>query len=387
MALPGDDVLHRMAASCVCFGFPGLEVDDHAREMMALGCKAVILFTRNIESQDQVEALCASLKRAAHPRKLLVCVDQEGGRVARLHKSLGFSDVPAARTVGATEDPGMAKRAGEILGRELAAMHVDMNFAPVLDVDTNPDNPVIADRSFSRKPEVVGRLGLAMARAMQAEGVAACGKHFPGHGDTGVDSHLALPSVAHGKDRLETVELPPFKHAIDGGIASIMTAHVVVQALDPRVPATMAPGVINGLLRDGLGFDGPVVSDCMEMGAIQDHFGTGEAVVASLRAGVDLFLVCHTREKQLEAMDAIVAAVKGGKLPLAALETAVRRVDELVEKWAKPAPTKLTKLTLVGSKKHRDAIKEILKRAGGSDLVDASKTQKLGETPYAKGKT
>ncbi|HET8732938.1 MAG TPA: beta-N-acetylhexosaminidase, partial [Anaeromyxobacteraceae bacterium] len=236
----------RLDAECaglLCVGFDGTTPSPEVLELVRRGVGGVILFARNVESAEQVAELTASLKRAAG-RPLLVSVDQEGGRVARLRARHGFTELPPMRALGETGDEGLAFEVGALLGSELRAVGIDQDYAPVVDVDTNPANPVIGDRSLSRDPERVGRLGAALARGLQSAGVAACAKHFPGHGDTSQDSHVALPRLAHSLERLEAVELPPFRALARAGVASVMTAHVVFEALDPKRPATLSPSVM-----------------------------------------------------------------------------------------------------------------------------------------------
>lgn len=355
--------LRRLACRMVLFGFTGKKLDKHALRKIRQGCVGAILFARNVKDKEQVERLCMDMKQAAAPRPFLVSVDQEGGRIARLKE--GFTDVPTARALGSAEramDAAIA--AGEVLAEELRTVHIDMDFAPVVDVDTNPDNPVIGDRSFGREPDKVSLLGSSFVHAMQAKGVAACAKHYPGHGDTDLDSHLDLPRVPHGLDRLEQVELPPFQAAIDEGVSAIMVAHVTVPALldqGENVPASMSKGALR-YLRQTMGYKGVIATDDLEMGAIQKHFSMKEAVTKGLEAGIDLFLVCHTEKLQDEAIEAIVEAVASGKVPLQQVQESVRRIQVLLDNFVEPAstPRSKTKLHIIGSKEHRERIMEIL---------------------------
>ena len=304
-----------MAAQLLCVGFPGPEVDAGLREMIDEGVGGVILFARNATTAAEVGALARAIRRTAaecsRPAPFL-SIDHEGGRVVRARE--GFTAVPEMRAVGA-DGPAEAARIGSLFARELRAAGIDVNFAPVVDVDSNPANPVIGARSFSRDPQQVGACAAAFIRAMQDGGVAACAKHFPGHGDTHVDSHLDLPVLPHGLDRLSAVELPPFRDAIAAGVASVMTAHVVFEALDPGVPATMSARAVDGLLRRDLGFGGVIFSDDLEMKAIADRMDFGEACVRALEAGCDCLLVCHELDRQRAAIAAIAGAVRSGRLP------------------------------------------------------------------------
>lgn len=351
--------VQRLAAGLFCVGFPGLSPTAEVKELQERGVCGVILFRRNVESAEQFAALCAELKRSAG-RPFLTSVDQEGGRVMRLREP--FTQVPPMRALGSTGDEALAEEVGAILGRELRAVGIDLDYAPVLDVDTNPANPVIGDRSLASDPKTVGRLGAAVARGLQREGVAACGKHFPGHGDTAQDSHRDLPRLRHAMDRLEAVELPPFAAAIRSGIASIMTAHVIFEPLDPRYPATMSRPALDGILRDRMGFDGVVVSDDLEMAAIADHFDLEEVVVRGILAGVDLFLVCHRAEVQHRAIDLLAAAVERGDVPLSRVLEARRRVDRLVARYVRP-PSDRDFREVVGAEAHRRTIARLVERS------------------------
>jgi beta-N-acetylhexosaminidase len=237
-----------------------------------------------------------------------------------------------------------------LLAFEVRAVGFDWDFAPVLDVDTNPDNPVIADRSFHSDAAQVARLGVAMAQGLEAEGVASCGKHFPGHGDTDTDSHLDLPRLPHDLTRLRRVELVPFEAYARANLASLMTAHVIFEALEKDRPATMSHQAITGLLRESLGFRGVIVSDDLEMKAIADHYTIERAVVEGLEAGVDLFLVCHQARRQWSAIDAVVSAVNSGRLTVERLEASRQRLAALERRFVRGPEDQLSTL---GSAEHR----------------------------------
>jgi beta-N-acetylhexosaminidase len=211
----------------------------------------------------------------------------------------------------------------------------------VLDVDSNPNNPVIGRRAFSSSAALVAELGMALAGGLAASGVAACAKHFPGHGDTELDSHLDLPRVSHSRERLEQVELVPFTAAVAAKLPSVMTAHVVFSALDPELPASMSSPIVRGLLRERLGYTGLVVSDDLEMNAIVEHHGIAEAVLRGISAGVDCFLVCHTADRMHAAIDATLRAVAQKQLDPALIDAALRRHAAFAERWVKPAPERL----------------------------------------------
>ncbi len=323
--------LFRECASLFVIGFPGTVPDREVLQLIDEGVGGVILFKRNVESAAQVAQLVRSLKAHA-ARPLLASIDQEGGRVARL-RGAPFTSLPPMRQLGLTGDAALVERAGRLLALEVRALGFDVDFAPVLDVDTNPANPVIGDRSFHRDPAEVARLGVALARGLEAGGVGSCAKHFPGHGDTSQDSHLQLPSLPHALERLRRVELLPFAAYAKAGLASVMTAHVIFDALDPGVPATMSTPVMDGLLRKELGFQGVVVSDDLEMKAISEHFSVERAVVDGVIAGVDCFLVCHHPGVQRRAIGALVAAVESGRVSRARLDEAKARMAALARRF------------------------------------------------------
>jgi beta-N-acetylhexosaminidase len=273
-------------------GFEGTSVPDDLAALVAAGrIGGVILFARNVESPAQVRALTARLHALAPAgAPLLIAIDQEGGRVQRLRSP--WTEWPPMRALGDADDPALTEGVARALARELRDLGIGLDFAPCVDVDTNPANPVIGDRSFGRDPAAVARHAARFIEALQSAGVAACAKHFPGHGDTASDSHLELPRLDHGLERLRAVELPPFRAAVAAGVASIMTAHILFPALDADRPATLSPEVMR-LLRGELGFEGVVFSDDLEMKAVADHYAPAVLVRESLSAGVDALLVCR----------------------------------------------------------------------------------------------
>jgi beta-N-acetylhexosaminidase len=341
------DTLVQRCAGLFMVGFPGTAPDDALKRLIDDGIFGAILFKRNVGTPAELSQLNRALKSHAG-RPFALAVDQEGGRVARL-RGPPFTALPPMRALAEAKDESRLERAGRLLAREVRAVGFDWDFAPVLDVDTNPNNPVIGDRSFSRDAAEVARFGVALARGMEAEGVASCAKHFPGHGDTSQDSHVDLPALPHDLKRLREVELVPFKAYAQAKLASVMTAHVIFNALDKRGPATMSRPVLE-LLRNELGFDGVLVSDDVEMKAIAEHYPVEEAVVQGALAGVDLFLVCHQAAVQRRAIDALVSAVRDGRLPEARLDDAHRRLAVLRERFVKPWEDRLATL---GSAEHR----------------------------------
>jgi beta-N-acetylhexosaminidase len=308
-------------------GFRGTEVPYDLARLLAQGrVGGVVLFSRNIESPEQLRELCDSLHQAAPPElPPLIAIDQEGGRVQRLRAP--WTEWPPMRRLGDRDEPEATRAFADALARELADLRIHLDFAPVVDVDTNPQNPVIGDRSFGREPARVIRHARAVIEGLQAGGVAACAKHFPGHGDTDTDSHLRLPRVRHDLHRLREVELAPFAAAVEAGVASIMTAHVVFEAIDRRRPATLSPEVM-ALLREELRYDGVVFSDDLEMKAIADHHRPEQMVLGGLEAGVDAFLVCSDAGLRDEVVQRLERAPDGR------IETALARVIALKQRYA-----------------------------------------------------
>lgn len=290
--MSGPEASSALAGALIVAGFEGPALDRDTANALADGRRAgVILFRRNIVSVEQVRALTTEIVRVASDGPSpFVCVDQEGGRVARLGAPV--VELPPMRVLGDIGDPALSRRAGEIVGRELAALGFNVDFAPVLDVDSNPQNPIIGDRSFGRDAERVTSLAIPFGEGLESAGVLACGKHFPGHGDTDQDSHFDLPIVRQPASRLKTVELPPFAAAASR-LGSLMTAHIVYEALDPDVPATLSRAIVTDLLRGELGFSGVLFSDDLEMRALADRYDIEDTAVEAVRAGCDVLLVCQ----------------------------------------------------------------------------------------------
>jgi beta-N-acetylhexosaminidase len=318
-------------------GIPGPRLDVATRRALELlGPGGVVLFARNIEDVAQLRELTAALH--ALPSRPLVAIDHEGGRVTRLGPPL--TQFPAAAAVGRSGTEA-TYAVGRAMGLELASLGIDVDYAPVLDVDSNPANPVIGDRAFSSDPTAAAALGLAFMRGLQSAGIRPCGKHFPGHGNTDRDSHLEQPIVRRDRAALDAVELLPFRAAIAAAIPLLMTAHVLYPALDPDNPATLSPLILGGLLRRELGFGGVVVSDDLAMRAISDRMPVADAAVAALRAGVDCVLVCHDLEESLHAADRIGSAVAHGGLDAGALAASAARIARLRGAVRRPPPLTL----------------------------------------------
>ncbi|MFB1098755.1 glycoside hydrolase family 3 protein [Terribacillus sp. JSM ZJ617] len=334
----------------------------------------VILFAENVVDTEQTVRLIDGLQNASPEIPLFITIDQEGGIVTRLQTG---TNLPGNMALGATRSEKYAYQTGKIIGEELSSLGVNVNFGPSLDVNNNPDNPVIGVRSYSSNPELVSKLGIETIQGLQRQNVAATAKHFPGHGDTATDSHYGLPLVTHDKDRLQAVELLPFQNAIDEGVDMIMTAHVQFPAFDDTtyiskkdgqeilVPATLSKKVLTGLLREEMGFEGVIVTDALNMKAISDNFGQEEAVVLALKSGVDIALMpaqvnSLEMEKNLASVyDAVIEAIESGELPMEQVNASVERILKLKEKRGILDPDKMpieekvtNSLKVVGNKEH-----------------------------------
>ncbi len=308
-------------------GFEGLELPEDLAGLIAAGrIGGVVLFARNIGDPEQVRNLNAALHACApEDAPLLIAIDQEGGRVQRLLDP--WTQWPPMQRLGETDDPELTAAVARALAVELLDLGIGLDFAPCVDVDTNPANPIIGDRSFGSEPTRVAAHAAHFIRAMQDAGVASCAKHFPGHGDTACDSHLELPRLDHDLARLHAVELPPFAAAVEAGVASIMTAHVLFPAVDAKRPATLSPDVM-AILREELAYDGVVFSDDLEMKAIADHHSPAAMVDGCLEADVDSLLACNDpglREEVLLRLE---------RAPDSRLENPLRRMIELKRRYA-----------------------------------------------------
>jgi beta-N-acetylhexosaminidase len=333
------------------FSFHGFTPPPEILDVVRQGtASSFCLFThQNVQSPAQVRQLTDALRQAAREGGQLpplIGIDQEGGQLIAI--GAGATELPGNMALGATRSRELAAKAGYVLGRELLAMGINLDFAPAMDVNINPDNPVIGIRAFGDTPEQVGLLGAALIRAMQAEGVMASAKHFPGHGDTSIDSHRAVPVNAHPMSRLNAVELLPFRMAIDAGVGSILTAHVVFSALDDQLPATQSAAVLTGLLREDMGYDGLIITDAMDMYAVS-HVGNVEGVRLALEAGVDLALLGHIPDQLA------IPAQLDFPVNLSALQR--------IERARRAIPAFLPDINVVGCDEHGQIAQEIADRS------------------------
>jgi beta-N-acetylhexosaminidase len=322
----------------------------------------VILFSRNLESVEQIVELTNDLQQCSPKAPLLIAIDQEGGRVSRLPQ--GFTIFPPCELIGRCNSGELAYAAAATIAKELKAVGINMNMAPVLDVNSNPDNPVIGDRAFGSSPDAVGDMALVTASGLQDNHVVACGKHFPGHGDTNADSHKELPIVEASVERLETVEFPPFRRAAAAGIATMMTAHVLYKALDGSLPATLSPFIITHLLREKMGYDGVVLTDDLEMHAIVDHYGPGDAAVGALLAGCDMLLICKERDREIAAFEAVEKAVASGSIDTARLDRSVTRIQRIKQRYLSPyRPAAISEAKLIAGCRTHQALLQSIRQA------------------------
>jgi beta-N-acetylhexosaminidase len=331
------NALHVDAGQCLLVGFEGTaEVPGDLRTALRTSAVGgVVLFSRNITGDwGELAHLNAAIDacRPADETPVFIAVDQEGGRVRRV-KGAGVTPIPPMLAVGRSGDTDLAAKVGEVIASELAALGFNLNFAPVLDVWTNPENRVIGDRAFGTTVEEVSAMAGALTVGHYLAGVCPCGKHFPGHGDTLADSHHELPVLPHDPAALRARELVPFARAIAAGIPMIMTAHILIPALDAVHPVTLSRAGVRRLLREELGYEGVVVSDDLEMKAIADRYEIEEVVALGLAAGVDIFLICHTADLWLRAHAAMVRLGEKESWAREAIGVAAARVRALKSRY------------------------------------------------------
>ncbi|MDQ0949750.1 beta-N-acetylhexosaminidase [Streptomyces phaeochromogenes] len=344
----GTDTLTRDALAVLQPGFTGTSAPSWLLRRLGEGLASVGLFGRNVATSAQVAALTAQLR--AERDDVLVAIDEEGGDVTRLEVRTG-SSFPGNHALGAVDDTALTEAVAHELGRRLAACGVNLNWAPSADINSNFDNPVIGVRSFGADTSLVARHTAAYVSGLQSAGVAACTKHFPGHGDTAVDSHHAMPRIDADLPVLESRELVPFRAAIEAGTRAVMSAHILVPALDPVHPATLSRRILTGLLREELGYDGLIVTDGMEMQAISATYGIERGSVLAIAAGADAICVgggLSDEPTVLRLRDALVVAVRSGELPEERLADAAARVRALAA-WTASTRSKPSTPSSAGS--------------------------------------
>ena len=324
----------QQAGQLMMVGVPGTEMTGElAQFMRRVSPAGVILFSRNVESLPQLRSFIAEL-RSEGGNDLIISVDEEGGRVRRLVSP--FPKLPPAAEYESMKDPRASiKKTVSKAACEMAELGINLDFAPVLDVATNPKNPVIGDRAFSASAAVVADLGAEFIRALEQNGVGACGKHFPGHGDTDLDSHLALPVLRHSRARFDECELIPFHAAARMGVASMMTAHILVPALDPKFPASISKTIVTGLLRNEMEYRGLILTDDLEMKGLSDAYPPAKSASMAIAAGNDAVLVC-SGDLALEnrVFDSLVNAISSGELSRQQVESSISRTDEFRSRFS-----------------------------------------------------
>jgi beta-N-acetylhexosaminidase len=307
--------LKRKIGQTLIVGFQGFEPSGEVKKFITDNdVGGIILFDRNIESPAQLGDLTNEMQGLvpSGSPQLFVSIDMEGGRVARLKPP--FTQWPPMAILGEIGSAALGFKFAETMGKELLAVGINLNFSPCVDILTNPANKVIGDRSFGTEPEIVSKMSSALVRGFLKAGVLPCVKHFPGHGDTMVDSHEELPVVKHDLDRLEKMEFVPFKKAFRARADLCMTAHILLEKVDPKWPATLSPKILQEILRGKLGYRNAIMTDDMEMKAIFKNFSVEEAAVQAVSAGCTILLYCHTLEVQQRALEAITKAVVDGKI-------------------------------------------------------------------------
>ncbi|HTD02436.1 beta-N-acetylhexosaminidase [Undibacterium sp.] len=319
----------KIAGQSIMIRMPGTSLDaDTAAFLRDNHIRAVCLFRQNMVDAQQLSKFTADLRAVMGP-DALIGIDQEGGAVVR---ATWVPQPPAAMSLGASNDPALCREVGAAVARAVRSLGFNWNFAPVLDLNNNVDNPVISERSFGADPDRATALAMAWMEGSLSEGVACCVKHFPGHGDTNVDSHRDLPTVAKSRAELDALELSPFRQAA-GNAPAVMSAHIVYPALDSDYPATMSKKILTGILREEWNYQGVVITDGMDMHAIAGRYGVGKAAVMALAAGADLVMALGTRETQIETLDALTAAIEAGEIDQAGLEQRLARVDRLTQEY------------------------------------------------------
>ena len=347
--------LDQKIGQVLCFGYPGADPEKGMKELLRdTHMGGIIIFARNLKDCDSLRQTLMEVQEEAIRQDgapLLIGIDQEGGLVTRLYKGATF--FPGAMSTAAAGKVEYAYEIGKAMGAEMLALGINFNFSPVLDINTNPDNPIIGTRAYGDTREQVTVYASAYTKGLQ-ETVIATGKHFPGHGDTHQDSHLTLPKVDHPRERLDNEELYPFRQLVKEGIKAIMTTHIVFPAYDPSgLPATISEPILTGLLRKDMGFEGIIITDCMEMKAISDFYGTAEAVKMALNAGADMILVCHTRAVMLDCIAKLKEACLADPALMAKLDRAVERL--LKYKGEIPATSdEATYRKVVGCEAHKE---------------------------------
>lgn len=354
-----DMSLEEKIGQLVIVGVDGYENDEHSKQLIEkYHVGGFILFKTNIQDSKQMLSLLNSLKESNSVNKtpLFLSIDEEGGRVSRMPDE--FLKFPTNKKIGELNDSNLSFQIGSIIGEELKSFGLNMNFAPVLDINSNPKNPVIGDRSFGNDANIVSELGIQTMKGLKSQNIISVVKHFPGHGDTSVDSHIGLPKVNNDIDRLKSFELVPFSAAIENKVDAIMIAHILLPKIDAENPASFSKTIISDILRKDMNFDGVVITDDFTMGAIVKNYDIGEAALKSIQAGSDIVLVCHEFDKQETVINALKTAAETGKISLDRIDQSVYRILKLKQKFAL---SNETIETTVDPKSINDKIKALFK--------------------------
>lgn len=339
---PKDEILETISnmsldekvGQLVVSGFYGTTLDENILKLIKENkISGVILFERNVKDSNSLLALNNSLKESNKNNKLplFISTDEEGGSVTRMPKDI--KRIPTNKYIGSLNNKDLSYKVGEILGEQLSYFGFNMNFAPVLDINSNPNNPVIGDRSFGNNKDIVSNLGTSTMKGIQSKNIISVVKHFPGHGDTSVDSHINLPVVNYDINRLKSFEFVPFKTAIQNGADAVMVGHILLPKIDSKYPSSMSYEIVTNILRKDLGFNGLVVSDDMTMGAITENYSIEEASIKAINAGVDLLLVCQKYENTENVLKALKEAALNGTISKERLDNALYNIISIKEKY------------------------------------------------------
>lgn len=323
--------LEEKVGQLLLVGFEGTEANEKSKyyiEDLAVG--GLIFFTRNIQSKEQVNSMVKDFNELSKI-PLLLGIDEEGGLVSRLPGE--YTKLPAAVKLGNKNDTNLGFEYGKLLGNRVKSLGLNLNFAPIMDIHSNPSNPVIGNRAFGTDPDLVSKIGLSVAEGIRSRNVIPSIKHFPGHGDTSTDSHIELPLIDKSLEELLDFELIPFKKSIDEEIEMIMSAHILIPSIDSQYPATLSKRILGDLLRDELGYQGVIISDDMTMGAIINNYSLEEASIDFLKAGGDILLVCHGAENPDLVFNQILESVEDGVLSVEEIESKVYRILELKSRY------------------------------------------------------
>lgn len=339
---PKDEILETISnmsldekiGQLVISGFYGTTLDENILKLIKENkISGVILFNRNVKDSNTLLSLNNSLKESNKNNKLplFISVDEEGGSVTRMPKDI--KRLPTNKYIGSLNNKDLSYNVGEILGEQLSYFGFNMNFAPVLDINSNPNNPVIGDRSFGNNKDTVAILGTSTMKGIQSKNIISVVKHFPGHGDTSVDSHVNLPVVNYDINRLKSFEFVPFKTAIQNGADAIMVGHILLPKIDSKYPSSMSYEIVTNILRKDLGFNGLVVSDDMTMGAITKNYSIEESSIKAINAGVDLLLVCQKYKNTENVLKALKEAALNGTISKERLDNALYNIISIKKKY------------------------------------------------------